>query len=119
MFFKPITHSSLITTAEKQYAIPEILKTEGKPPRCRPPSPDSTETESSPEEAPSWRRSASFRNRQQDMSSEYISTLLLFLATTFLWTSGPTTTSSSNLFVTVEARRCSAPCDSLSRFHNC
>lgn len=76
MFFKPITHSSLITTADKQLAIPEIIKTEGKPPRGRPPSPDSTETESSPEEAPSWRRSASFRNRQQDTPSEYISTYI-------------------------------------------
>nr|XP_049695360.1 protein phosphatase 1 regulatory subunit 12A isoform X8 [Helicoverpa armigera] len=51
---------------DKPPASPEIIKTEGKPPRGRPPSPDTTETESSPEDAPSWRRSASFRNRQPD-----------------------------------------------------
>lgn len=61
-----ITPQSDKVVNDKQLAIPEIIKTEGKPPRGRPPSPDSTETESSPEEAPSWRRSASFRNRQQD-----------------------------------------------------
>uniref|UniRef100_A0A2A4K1R9 cGMP-dependent protein kinase interacting domain-containing protein n=1 Tax=Heliothis virescens TaxID=7102 RepID=A0A2A4K1R9_HELVI len=51
---------------DKPPASPEIIKAEGKPPRGRPPSPDTTETESSPEDAPSWRRSASFRNRQPD-----------------------------------------------------
>lgn len=70
MLFKPITHSSSFTT-DKPPASPEIAKTEGKPPRGRPSSPDTTETESSPEDAPSWRRSASFRNRQPEPPSKY------------------------------------------------
>ncbi|XP_050559934.1 protein phosphatase 1 regulatory subunit 12C isoform X31 [Spodoptera frugiperda] len=55
---------------DKPPASPEIAKTEGKPPRGRPSSPDTTETESSPEDAPSWRRSASFRNRQPEPPRE-------------------------------------------------
>ncbi|XP_022833067.1 protein phosphatase 1 regulatory subunit 12B isoform X5 [Spodoptera litura] len=57
-------------TTDKPPASPEIAKTEGKPPRGRPPSPESTEIESSPEDAPSWRRSASFRNRQPEPTRE-------------------------------------------------
>ncbi|KAF9817201.1 hypothetical protein SFRURICE_013989 [Spodoptera frugiperda] len=69
MLFKLITHSSSFTT-DKPPASPENAKTEGKPPRGRPSSPDTTETESSPEDAPSWRRSASFRNRQPEPPRE-------------------------------------------------
>ncbi|XP_075991346.1 myosin binding subunit isoform X9 [Anticarsia gemmatalis] len=56
-------------TADKPPASPEIIKTEGKPPKGRPPSPEATEPESTGEDAPSWRRSASFRNRQPEPPS--------------------------------------------------
>ncbi|XP_075991339.1 myosin binding subunit isoform X3 [Anticarsia gemmatalis] len=54
---------------DKPPASPEIIKTEGKPPKGRPPSPEATEPESTGEDAPSWRRSASFRNRQPEPPS--------------------------------------------------
>ncbi|XP_046976737.1 protein phosphatase 1 regulatory subunit 12B isoform X6 [Vanessa cardui] len=56
---------------EKPPAAPEIIPkiSDGKPPKGRAPSPEATEPvtdNASMDEAPSWRRSASFRNRQQD-----------------------------------------------------
>ncbi|XP_041986643.1 protein phosphatase 1 regulatory subunit 12B isoform X2 [Aricia agestis] len=46
---------------------PEIIpKIADKPPKPRPPSPEVNEPPPDNDEAPSWRRSASFRNRQQD-----------------------------------------------------
>nr|XP_013189307.1 unnamed protein product [Amyelois transitella] len=58
---------------EKPPAAPEIITkiADGKPPKGRAPSPDATEnSENVLEEAPSWRRSASFRNRQPDATRE-------------------------------------------------
>ncbi|XP_028035568.1 protein phosphatase 1 regulatory subunit 12B isoform X4 [Bombyx mandarina] len=53
---------------------PEIIaKKAEKPPKGRAPSPESTEMaeqQAQNDEAPSWRRSASFRNRQQDSAKE-------------------------------------------------
>ncbi|CAH2103622.1 unnamed protein product [Euphydryas editha] len=56
---------------DKPPTAPEIIPkiSDGKPPKGRAPSPESTEPavdNTSMDEAPSWRRSASFRNRQQD-----------------------------------------------------
>lgn len=52
---------------DKPPVSPEIIKTEGKPPKGRPPSPDATEPETTAEDPPSWRRSGSFRNRQNEV----------------------------------------------------
>lgn len=61
--------------ADKPPAAPEIIpsKTEGKPPKGRAPSPEAAEPADAAagDEAPSWRRSASFRNRQPDPPREY------------------------------------------------
>ncbi|XP_059055232.1 protein phosphatase 1 regulatory subunit 12C-like isoform X4 [Achroia grisella] len=55
---------------DKPPAAPEIITklADGKPPKGRAPSPDVTEQAENvnTEEAPSWRRSASFRNKQQE-----------------------------------------------------
>ncbi|XP_052746425.1 protein phosphatase 1 regulatory subunit 12A isoform X6 [Bicyclus anynana] len=56
---------------DKPASAPEIIPkvSDGKPPKGRAPSPESAEPVADNEamdEAPSWRRSASFRNRQQD-----------------------------------------------------
>lgn len=54
---------------DKPPAAPEIIpKISDKPPKGRAPSPETTEPAENitVDEAPSWRRSASFRNRQQD-----------------------------------------------------
>ncbi|XP_053624211.1 protein phosphatase 1 regulatory subunit 12B isoform X10 [Plodia interpunctella] len=59
---------------DKPPAAPDIITkiSDGKPPKGRAPSPESTEnTENvAMEDAPSWRRSASFRNRQPDPARE-------------------------------------------------
>ncbi|CAH2225318.1 jg22241, partial [Pararge aegeria aegeria] len=60
---------------DKPPTVPEIIPkvSDGKPPKGRAPSPDSIEPTAENEamdEAPSWRRSASFRNRQQDNGRE-------------------------------------------------
>lgn len=58
--------------ADKPAAAPEILKlAEAKPPKGRAPSPSGDEAEPPTDEPPSWRRSASFRNRQADPAREY------------------------------------------------
>ncbi|XP_069364881.1 protein phosphatase 1 regulatory subunit 12B isoform X9 [Maniola hyperantus] len=60
---------------DKPPPAPEIILkiSDGKPPKNRAPSPDSTEPvtdNAAMDEAPSWRRSASFRSRQQDSGHE-------------------------------------------------
>lgn len=59
---------------DKPPAAPEIITkmADGKPPKGRAPSPEATEQAENvnTEEAPSWRRSASFRNRQQEAPRE-------------------------------------------------
>ncbi|XP_045784319.1 protein phosphatase 1 regulatory subunit 12A isoform X8 [Maniola jurtina] len=60
---------------DKPPAAPEIIPKipDGKPPKSCAPSPDPTEPvtdNAAMDEAPSWRRSASFRNRQQDSGRE-------------------------------------------------
>ncbi|KAM3968669.1 myosin binding subunit isoform 2-T2 [Aphomia sociella] len=59
---------------DKPPAAPEIITkmADGKPPKGRPPSPETTEQVENvnTEDAPSWRRSASFRNRQPEPPRE-------------------------------------------------
>lgn len=60
---------------DKPPSAPDVIKVpESKPPKGRPPSPNSTESSESnqknSDESPSWRRSASFRNKQQDPQKE-------------------------------------------------